>query len=665
VSSVSAASTKISGGTGSGGINEDISYAALRRNAADLKARKSRIKDIFSVEGLDKCEAMDESRRIDRKAFAAKHFDISEGGLFTKKDDVTTLLRWSSKPLKKPLLRAVHESKNKKAYEDSCQYMRNIQGYMLDRKSGKSEIDHVRKICSTALKYQDGEKNDSTSLRTIMWDELYCQLMKQTYNAPRESTAEVPSSLERGWKLFHCIAGVLQPSASLLPLVLKHCDDALAEGGGPRVAALSKRTKLRLLRLRKLRPRTWVPCKAELEASLVGSHMNQRVYTLPDDSGMIKPIVIPVESWLSAASGARLVAASVGVKDPRPFALFEAVPKILDDGDESNDDETADIDVEDSTSYNYKLIPSDTPLCDVIARFVERVEEDLKEKKGKDAIKGGVRLEHIVFGVRYFIPPIPTDGRRDNVADQFLFLQALHEVRGNSWKFKQAIMRPEFYKLAALQILAQARGASPCARLKLTTTDLISYLPRNLRDKESAAGVAKTYAELSKGAGPRGKKWHEHREEYLDIVKQWSLFGMTQFMIDSRGSTIKPEGRLLLAVCPHIINIIDSGSMSLIHQLSYKALYRVEPPTRANRAITLRFRPKNAGDAPPVLKCTTVEEGQEKQLVMTIKKYQEYVWCSRATIISLSLSFVVLYEVCLRISIERFHFISTKLHYID
>ena len=140
---------------------------------------------------------------------------------------------------------------------------------------------------------------------------------------------------------------------------------------------------------------------------------------------------------------------------------------------------------------------------------------------------------------------------------------------------------------------------------------------------------------------------------------------MTQFMIDSRGSTIKPEGRLLLAVCPHIINIIDPGSMSLIHQLSYKALYRVEPPTRANRAITLRFRPKNAGDAPPVLKCTTVEEGQEKQLVMTIKKYQEYVWCSRATIISLSLSFVVLYEVCLRISIERFHFISTKLHYID
>jgi hypothetical protein len=99
---------------------------------------------------------------------------------------------------------------------------------------------------------------------------------------------------------------------------------------------------------------------------------------------------------------------------------------------------------------------------------------------------------------------------------------------------------------------------------------------------------------------------------------------MTKFMIDSRGSTIKPEGRLLLAVCPHIINIIDPGSMSLIHQLSYKVLYRVEPPTRANRSVTLRFRPKNAGDAPPVLKFTTTEEGQEKQVVMTIKKYQEY-----------------------------------------
>lgn len=162
------------GGGGSGGISADISYAALRRNAADLAARKRRVKEIFSVDGLDKCEALDESRRIDRKAFAAKHFDISEGGLFSKKDDVTTLLRWSSKALKKPLLRAVHETKSKKAYEDSCQYMRNIQGYMLDRKSGKSEIDHVRKICGTALKYQDvGKGDDASSLRTIMWDELY------------------------------------------------------------------------------------------------------------------------------------------------------------------------------------------------------------------------------------------------------------------------------------------------------------------------------------------------------------------------------------------------------------------------------------------------------------------------------------------------------------
>lgn len=572
-----------------------------------------------------KCEAIDASRTIDRKAFAAKHFDISEGGLFSKKDDVTSLLRWSNKPLRKPLLRAVHEAKDKKAQDDACQFMRNIQGYMLDRKSGKDDIGHVKKLCATALKYEESAKNDAgASLRTIMWDELYCQLMKQTYNAPRESTIHVASSLERGWKLFHTVAGVLQPSTSLLPLVLKHCDDALTEGGGPRVATLSKRTKLRLLRLTKLRTRTCVPCTAELQASLNGTHMNQRIFTLPDDSGMIKPIVIPVESWLSAGEASRLVAAAVGVKDHRPFALFEAIPNILVDDAESNDDEQADVDHEDSTSYTYKLIPTDTPLCDVIARFTERVEKDLKEKKGKDAIKIGIKLEHIVFGVRFFIPPIPVDNRRDDVADQFLFLQSLHEVRANRWKNKQAIKRSEFYRLAALQILAQARGASPVAGLKLTASDLISYLPTNLRDEEAATGVAQEYAKLSTGSGPRGKKWHVHREEYLEIVKQWSLFGMTQYVIDSRGSTIKPEGRLLLAICPHIINIIDPGSMSLIHQLSYKSLYRVEGPGRANRSVILRFRPKNAGDAPPVLKLTTCEEGQEKDLVQTIKKYQEY-----------------------------------------
>jgi len=614
--------------TKSGGDFEaDISNSALRRDREDLLDRKKRVKQIFSIDGLSKCEAVSASASVDRKAFAAKHFDISEGGLFSKKDDVTTLLRWSAKPLKKPLLRAVREAKNKRAQEDACQYMRNIQGYMLDRRTGKSDIGHVKKLFATALRYEEEAQKkdsaaDSASLRGIMWDELYCQLMKQTHNAPRESTVEVPSSLERGWKLFHCVSGVLQPSESLLPLVLKHCDDALEEGGGPRVVNLSKRTKVRLLRIRKLLPRKFVPCTAEIQASLHGSHMNQRIFTLPDDSGMIKPIVVPVESWLSSDECSRLVAAAAGVKDHRPFALYEAVPKVLTDGDEENDDDFDE--TEDSTSYSYKLIPSKTPICDIIAKFTERVETDLKEKKGKDAIKAGTRLEHIVFCVRYFIPPIPKNKRRDDVADQFLFLQALHEVRANTWKFKQAVRRPEFYRLAALQILAQARGASPVASLKLTAADLVSYLPKNLRDEEAAVGVAKEYAKLSVGCGPKGKRWHENREEYLDIVKQWSLFGMTQYMIDSRGSTIKPEGRLLLGICPHIINIIDPGSMSLIHQLSWKSLYRVEGPARTNRAVTLRFRPKNSDEAPPVLKLTCIEEGLERNLVGTIKKYQEH-----------------------------------------
>lgn len=614
--------------SGSGAVEEfieDISSRSMKHDAKQQAALVAKVEQIYSTKDFDKCDAIVASRTLDRKAFASKFYDIAEGGMFKKKDDVTSLLKWSAKPLKKALLQAVRDCKVKDAAVGAVQFMRNIQGYMLDRRTGKSELGHVKKLLSTVMKFGMERSSKGTGdwadmpMRTIMADELFCQLMKQTHAAPSASVEDIESSLERGWRLFHCVSGVVQPSPKVLPLALMHCDDALAEGGGRLVGTLSKRTKLQLLRAQKLRPRTQVPSVPEITASLDGGRMNQRVFTLPDDSGMIKPVVVPIDSWLSAGEAAKVVAAALGVSDDRPFALYDATPRGSDEEEDSRSNSSSD----DSTSYEYTLIPTDAPLLDTVAGWEARIETDLKEKKGKDDIKTGARLEHIVFCVRYFIPPIPRNSRRDHVADQLIFLQALHEVRANRWKFKQAIRRSEFYHMAALQILAQARGSSPVANLQLTPDDLIAYLPRTLRDKDAAEGVAKIYDKLSVGCGPRGKKWYESREQYMDVVKKWDLFGMTQFVIESRGSTIQPQGRLLLAVCPHIINIIDCASMSLIHQLPYKALCRVDGPSRQGQ-VTLRFQPDVEGSTNAILKCTTVRGGQEKDLIAIIKIYKEY-----------------------------------------
>merc|ERR1711974_124119 len=198
-----------------------------------------------------------------------------------------------------------------------------------------------------------------------------------------------------------------------------------------------------------------------------------------------------------------------------------------------------------------------------------------------------------------------------------------HAVRSNRWKNKQAVRRPDFYELAALQILAQARGASPVAALQLTVDDLIKYLPKSLRDQDAADGVARVYTKLADRAMIHGVRWHQSREAYLNVVKTWDLFGVTFFPVESKGGTIDATGTVLLGVCPHIVNILDLTSMNLQHQLPYKDLFRIEGPDR-NRALTLRYKAEESCGAQRVLKVVPEKEGEEIRLYDLIKKYAEY-----------------------------------------
>jgi hypothetical protein len=88
------------------------------------------------------------------------------------------------------------------------QIFRNITGFMGDRRSSKSDIDHALKLIKNA-----------ETFTPELTDELFCQLCKQLRNNP-----SMPSR-HKGWKLFLVCLTCVCPSPRLLPHVLAFCRD--------------------------------------------------------------------------------------------------------------------------------------------------------------------------------------------------------------------------------------------------------------------------------------------------------------------------------------------------------------------------------------------------------------------------------------------------------
>ena len=122
------------------------------------------------------------------------NFATAKSGIFKRKLSVEKMLQWSKKGLQSPL-----HSFTGEMFTEAIQFSKNIRGFMGDRSSTKSLVEHADKIIKVLLL-------SSQELR----DELFCQLCRQLNKNPSKVSAI------KGWQLFLICLTSAAPNTELM-----------------------------------------------------------------------------------------------------------------------------------------------------------------------------------------------------------------------------------------------------------------------------------------------------------------------------------------------------------------------------------------------------------------------------------------------------------------
>lgn len=122
------------------------------------------------------------------------NFATAKSKIFKRKISVEALLEWSKHGLQRPLHNMQGEM-----HTEAIQFSKNIRGFMGDRSSTKSVVEHADKIIKVLLL-------SSQELR----DELFCQLCKQLNKNPSKASAI------KGWQLFLICLTSASPNSELM-----------------------------------------------------------------------------------------------------------------------------------------------------------------------------------------------------------------------------------------------------------------------------------------------------------------------------------------------------------------------------------------------------------------------------------------------------------------
>ncbi|XP_030079196.1 myosin-VIIa isoform X2 [Drosophila hydei] len=144
-----------------------------------------------------------------RQHSLAKFADLQFRELF--ESELCPLWRYSSEPLKAPLLRSLHAKPH--LYQQALVVHHHILKYMGDIARGNLPVN-------TDLIFQPALQDP------LVCDEVFCQLMKQLSANPKEV------SEQRGWDLLYLATGIMSPSVLImreLVLFLSLRNDSLAE----------------------------------------------------------------------------------------------------------------------------------------------------------------------------------------------------------------------------------------------------------------------------------------------------------------------------------------------------------------------------------------------------------------------------------------------------
>ncbi|KAG7391409.1 hypothetical protein PHYPSEUDO_004944 [Phytophthora pseudosyringae] len=467
--------------------------------------------------------------------FAQTHFNLTapRASPFHKpvEFDLNKRLEWDKKLISTPLTRLPKDQTS-----IAMQAFRNVSGFMGNRASGKTQIDHCFKLLRNVVPRSPAVK-----------DEIYCQLCKQLTSNPSAN------AVMNGWLLLNACLVTFPPSPPLAECLERFISVHVGAGGD--FEASSEVSAYALEALASLRccatkgERKEIPSAAELRA-LQRHALNDITVMLADGSAL----VMEVSAWTTSRNLAGLVARKLGVCHEKAFALFE-----------TNDDEEE------------HLVPDNERVMDLYAEWerthIDVSELKLKQKKKKSNLTApektpvtgkapAVEGYHLTYKAYLWVH---VDD--ETAADVGLYyLQAVHNVLSGRYVCDLDVA----VELAGYQMYCKL-GNDKTPSLPEITNNIHEHIPGALLSASNRAAVAEqvlaSYAAFVNSWCVQSTQ--QARLAYLRLCKRQPFYGLTLFHVRNSRHLAMLPARVVLAINDMGIGILSADSDEVLALFPY------------------------------------------------------------------------------------------------
>ncbi|CAK9035380.1 Unconventional myosin-VIIb [Durusdinium trenchii] len=356
-------------------------------------------------------------------------------------------------------------------------------------------------------------------------DEVFCQLIKQTTANPDAT------SCLRGWELIAMCAGLFPPSTKLEKYLLSYIRRATEHQSYPGVGKLAEHSMLRVQKTIELGPRKEAPTDMEIEAVRAITPVSVQVKLL--DGAIIH---LEAESWTTIGELNEQMAVRLKIDDPTPFSLFEI-----------------------STLDEERALDEEDRILDVLSFWAREIKLSKKSKEPLDF--------SLVYKVRLFFDILESDVNAIEVA----YHQAVHDVTDSRYPCSEQ----DAFRLAALQ--AQEKFGDYDGT-DVFGDELQAFLPAKFYEEsiepELKSAITDTYKLLT------GYDQEEARNNYLDYVKAWRIYGSAYFFVEPQNKRELPDD-CVLAINAKGVLLVDPETKDFMADYPYS-----EVVTWGHSAIT-------------------------------------------------------------------------------
>ncbi|XP_002001580.4 myosin-VIIa [Drosophila mojavensis] len=410
--------------------------------------------------------------------------------------DLSPLWRYSAEPLKAPLLRALHAKPH--LYQQALVIHHHILKYMGDIARGNLPVN-------TDLIFQPALQD------ALICDEVFCQLMKQLTENPKEV------SEQRGWDLLYLATGIMSPSVLImreLVLFLRLRNDSLAD------ACLRRLKRSVQHGQRKLAPHL-IEVEGIQQRCL---HIYHKIY-FPDDTVE----AFEIESHTRGAALITTIAQRLELKSQLGFSIFLKMGERI-----------------------YAM-----PEAEFVFDFITELMQCLRQQKTiRSSCDGHYQLH---FMRKLWIDCQP--GKDLNADLIFTYPQELHKYLKGHYAIPLDV---------ALQLVSLIYRADPDYDEGLPLQDLLHRLvPEDLLPLHTLAEWHQVLGPMLKRDAGLGEK--QAKLMFLQELAKQPCFGSTFFVVKQLNDQTLPE-HLLIAINSGGFHLLDVNSKHLLRSHSYSEL---------------------------------------------------------------------------------------------